>query len=119
MGTSGLIEQDGDRGWRLRDGVLWMIDRSNDQEIRLRLDHPSFETLQGLAVLEIHAIPQQHGVVALLDWLRNPTKSTTSSDDAVHWTERSDADVVIVDQVVGMDKGEWALRRDSPLRSSR
>jgi hypothetical protein len=51
--------------------------------------------------------------------LRIPMKSSTSSGHAVHQSERSDASMNIIDQVVGMDKGELALRRDSPLRSSR
>jgi hypothetical protein len=48
-----------------------------------------------------------------------PMKPSTSSDHAVHPSERSDASTIIILQVVGMDKGESVLRRDSPLRASR
>ena len=46
-------------------------------------------------------------------------KSSTSSSHAVHLSERGDASVIIIHQVVGMGKGESILRRDSPLRANR
>jgi len=46
-------------------------------------------------------------------------KSTMCSGHAVHLSERSDASVIIIHQVVGMGKGELILRRDSPLRANR
>jgi hypothetical protein len=52
------------------------------------------------------------------DWLRIPKKSTTCSGHAVHLSERSDAGEIIIHQLVGMDKGESVLRRDSPLRTN-
>lgn len=51
--------------------------------------------------------------------IRNPMKSSTCSGHVVHPSERSDASMIIVPQVVGMGKGVSVLRRESPLRVSR
>jgi hypothetical protein len=64
-------------------------------------------------------IESRHSAEGSLDPVRRPMNSSTCSDHAVHSSERSDASKIIVHQLVGMDKGESVLRRDSPLSSSR
>lgn len=76
-------------------------------------------TLQLMARYRMEPLPGHFLGIVDSGLLRRPMKPSTCSDHAVHSSERSDASKIIVHQVVGMDKGDSVLRRDSPLRVSR